>query len=75
MTGGVLTAGRDVFVGMGQRGVMAAIRQAYGSATTVAVQGERVLLSGTTKTGMTVQMWFNRAANLIETAYPVGGVR
>jgi hypothetical protein len=38
----------------------------------LSVQGERVLLEGVTKTGMTVQMWLNRATNVIETAYPVG---
>jgi hypothetical protein len=75
MVGGALTAGRDVFVGMGKRGVLAAIRQAYGSAGVVSVQSERLLLSGVTKTGMTVEMWFNRATNMIETAYPVGSVR
>lgn len=53
-------------------GVSAAIRQAYGSAKTVSVQGERVLLEGVTKTGMTVQMWLNKTTNVIETAYPVG---
>jgi len=36
------------------------------------VQGERVLLEGTAKTGITVQMWLNKATNVIETAYPVG---
>jgi hypothetical protein len=71
MMGGAQTAGKTLFVGLSERGVMAAIRQAYGSATTVAVQGERVLLSGVTKTGTTVEMWLNKATNLIETAYPV----
>jgi hypothetical protein len=71
MTGGALTEGRSVFVGLNERGVMAAIQQAYGSATTIAVQGERILLQGTTKTGMAVQMWLNKATNIIETAYPV----
>jgi hypothetical protein len=71
MAGGAKTAGRTIFTSLSERGVMAAIRQAYGNATTVAVQGERVLLSGVTKTGMTVEMWLNKATNLIETAYPV----
>ncbi|MCB1020412.1 MAG: hypothetical protein H6509_15125 [Bryobacterales bacterium] len=51
---------------------MAAIKQAYGTATTITAQGERVLLEGATKTGMTVRMWLNKATNMIETAYPVG---
>ena len=71
MTGGMVTEGRSVFVNLNQQGVMAAVQQAYGSATKVAVQGDRVLLSGTTKTGMTVEMWLNKATNTIETAYPV----
>ena len=57
--------------GTGQAELRAFIK-AYGSATTVAVQGERVLLQGITRTGMTVQMWLNKAERTIETAYPVG---
>jgi len=64
-------AGRSIFAGMNHRGVMAAIQQAYGSAATVAVQGERVLPRGVTKTGLTVEMWLNKATKVIETAYPV----
>jgi RHS repeat-associated protein len=71
MVDGALNAGKSVFVGLNEKGVMAAIRQAYGSATTVAVQGERALLSGVTKTGMRVEMWLNKATKMIETAYPV----
>lgn len=73
MTGGPFTAGRDVFVGLNQRGVIAAIRQSYGNAQRIAIQGERVLLSGVTRTGMRVEMWFNRVTRRIETAYPVNG--
>ena len=72
MAEGALTGGRDVFVNLDKAAVTAAIRQAYASATTVSVQGERVLLEGVTKTGMTVQMWLNKTKNVIETAYPVG---
>jgi RHS repeat-associated protein len=71
MAGGALTGGRSVFVNLDKEGVKAAIRQAYGSAKTVSVQGERVLLEGVTNTGMTVQMWLNKTTNVIETAYPV----
>jgi hypothetical protein len=70
MDGGALTDPRTVFTFLSEKGVREAIRQAYGSATTVLVQGDRVLLSGTTKTGMTVEMWFNKATKIIETAYP-----
>lgn len=72
MPGGALTEGRDVFVNPNGQGVQTAIRQAYGSATVMAVQGERVLFEGVTKTGMTVQMWLNKASKVIESAYPVG---
>jgi hypothetical protein len=36
------------------------------------VQGERVVLSGVTKDGTIIDMWFNRATKVIETAYPNG---
>jgi hypothetical protein len=71
MTGGPLTAGRTVFTNLNEKGVMAAIRQAYGSAKILHAQGERVLLSGSTKTGMNVEMWLNNSTKVIETAYPV----
>jgi RHS repeat-associated protein len=66
-----LAAGRSVFVDLTESGIMAAVRQAYASAETIAIQGERTLLSGVTQTGMTVEMWLNRATKTIETAYPV----
>ncbi len=72
MPGGAFTEGRDVFLNLTKDGALAAIEQAYGTATTVSVQGERVLLEGVTKNGMTVQMWLNKVTNKIETAYPVG---
>lgn len=72
MPGGALAEGRDAFLNLTKNGVVAAIEQTYGTATTVSVQGERVLLEGVTKTGLTVQMWLNKATNVIETAYPVG---
>ena len=73
MERGAKAAGRTVFAGMNERGVLAAVRQAYGSASTVRSQGDRVLLSGQTRTGLTVEMWFNKTTNVIETAYPVSG--
>ncbi|MBX3387811.1 MAG: hypothetical protein KF768_14690, partial [Phycisphaeraceae bacterium] len=75
MDGGRLIAGRDVFTGMSERGVMAAIRQAYGNATIVSVQNERLLLRGISKTGVVVEMWLNRATRTIETAYQVMVIR
>ena len=71
IVGGSKTAGKDVFVNLNKDGVLAAIRQAYGSARTVSVQGESVLLEGVTKTGMKVQMWLDKATKTIKTAYPV----
>ncbi len=73
MTGGRLTEGRNVFLNLNREGVLAAVRQAYQSATVLSVQGaERLQLVGKTKTGMTVEIWFNRVLNKIETAYPKG---
>lgn len=44
---------------------------AYESSTKVGVQGtDRVLLQGQGN-GLTTKMWFNKATNTIETAYPV----
>ena len=57
---------------MSKDGVLSAIEQAYNTATKVSVQGERVLLEGVTKTGVTVQMWLDKTTNTIQTAYPVG---
>jgi len=56
---------------MGEKGIMRAIKQGYKSSTTVTVQGERLLLQGQ-GSGLNIQMWFNRATNVIETAYTVG---
>jgi len=70
--GAPYSSGRTVFPGtMSERGIMSAIRDAYMSSTKVAVQGERVLLRGW-GAGMEIEMWFNKATNVIETAYPVG---
>jgi hypothetical protein len=71
MEEGARVLDKSVFVGLNERGVMAAIKQAYGSATTVALQGERVLLEGVTKISISVQMWLNKTTKIIETAYPV----
>jgi hypothetical protein len=52
----------------------AAIRQAYGNAEVIRRQETdgvlRLLLQGTTRTGMVIQMWFNASTNLIESAWP-----
>jgi hypothetical protein len=54
---------------MSPQAIEAAIREAYEHSTTVATQGDRVLLSGQGG-GYTIEMWFNRATGVIETAYP-----
>jgi len=70
--GGRLSAGRTVFPStMNDKGIMRAIRGAYESGTKVGVQGaDRVLLRGQGG-GLTIEMWFNKVTNTIETAYPV----
>jgi hypothetical protein len=70
--GAKYSAGRSVFPStMNEKGIMRAIREAYESSTMVAVQGtERILLQGHGR-GLTIAMWFNKATNAIETAYPV----
>jgi hypothetical protein len=72
MHGAKYSAGRTVFPStMNEKGIMRAIREAYGSSTKVGVQGaDRVLLQGQGR-GLTIEMWFNKATKTIETAYPV----
>ena len=56
---------------MDETSVMRAIRAAYQNSIKVGVQGiDRVLLRGE-GSGLTIEMWFNRATKTIETAYPV----
>jgi hypothetical protein len=55
---------------MSAKAVLAAIRAAYQSSTKAGVQGDRLKLLGEGG-GYTIEMWFNTATNLIETAYPV----
>jgi hypothetical protein len=70
MAGGPFTAGRTIFPNMSAKGIERAIRAAYESSAKVGVQGERVLLRGR-GAGLTIEMWFNKVTNTIETAYPV----
>ena len=74
MEGGTRTHGRDIFTMMTTSAVRAAIRQAYSNAEILERQEAggvvRLLLQGTTSTGMVVRMWFNTSTNLIETAWP-----
>jgi len=56
---------------MGREGIRSAIREAYGNAEKLGVQGaDRVRLLGT-GAGLEIEMWLNTASNVIETAYPV----
>ncbi len=72
ISGGPLTAGRTVFPStMNEKGVIRAIRDAYQSSTKVGVQGaDRIKLVGE-GAGLKIEMWFNKATNTIETAYPI----
>ncbi|MGW8724890.1 ricin-type beta-trefoil lectin domain protein [Streptomyces sp. NPDC055808] len=47
-----------------------AILNAYRFGRSVRTQGSRIQLQGMTD-GLVIEMWFDRAANLIETAYPI----
>ena len=53
-----------------QQAIEAAVREAYRFGAKAAVQGDRVLIQGTSG-GMTIQMWVNLVTETIETAYPV----
>lgn len=71
MEGGAFSEGKSVFAGMSEAGIRGAIREAYESSAKVAVQGDRIKLSGKGG-GFRIEMWFNRGTNVIETAYAVG---
>jgi len=47
-----------------------AIVEAYRGAKKLANQGERILVEGTTSSGMKIEMWVYKMKRLIETAYP-----
>jgi hypothetical protein len=65
-----LAGRKDVFPPrMDEKAVEAAIREAYSSCKKVETQGDRVKLVGTGG-GLTIEMWLNIPAKLIETAYP-----
>ena len=70
--GAPFSAGRTVFPStMSAKGIERAIRAAYETSTKVGVQGkDRILLQGQ-GSGLTIEMWFNKATKTIETAYPV----
>jgi RHS repeat-associated protein len=72
--GAIYAEGRTVFPStFGPKGIAVAVREAYGSATKVGVQGvDRVLLEGK-GTGLTIRMWFNTTTRIIETAFPYYG--
>lgn len=61
--------GKTVFRDMSE-GAKAATLEAYKYGEKVAVNGDRVLVRGYSQ-GLTIDMWVNRATNVIETAYPV----
>lgn len=70
-TGGPFAAGRTTFPElMNEKGIERAIREAYRYGEKIGIQGDRVLMRGTSG-GMTIEMWVNRATGMIETAYPV----
>lgn len=72
VAGGPFTAGRTIFPNtMSSSAIARAIRTAWGNAAKIEVQGiERVRLRGYGG-GLTIDMWFNKVTNMIETAYPV----
>ena len=48
-----------------------AVKSAYRNVTEkLATQGDRIKLRGVSDDGLTIEMWLNKKANLIETAYP-----
>lgn len=56
---------------MNAKGIESAMREAYSGARKIGTQGaDRLVLEGK-GAGLTIEMWFNKATNTIETAYPV----
>ncbi|SFQ51276.1 EndoU nuclease [Pseudarcicella hirudinis] len=57
---------------MSERQVNSAIRNAYKNVTEkLQTQGDRILLRGTTDSGLNIEMWLNTNTKTIETAYPI----
>jgi RHS repeat-associated protein len=57
---------------MTQKQVERAVRSAYRNVSDrIQTQGDRILLQGTSDQGLKVEMWLNKATNMIETAYPI----
>jgi uncharacterized protein RhaS with RHS repeats len=61
--------GKDLFGNMTPAQIEKAIRGAYRVCEKVMTQGDRVLVRGQYG-DMTIEMWVNKATNIIETAYP-----
>ena len=73
--GARIAAGRTVFPStMNEASILRAIRSAYETSSKVGVQLEgdvvRYQLQGS-GAGLRIEMWFNKATNVIETAYPI----
>lgn len=57
---------------MSPKQIERAVRQAYRTADSpIKAQGDRYRMRGSGG-GMTIEFWYNRKTDLIETAYPVG---
>ncbi|HEU4886918.1 MAG TPA: hypothetical protein VFV49_03455 [Thermoanaerobaculia bacterium] len=69
--GGAQTSARATkFIGMSERQIERAIREAYRNGRTVSTQGDTVRVLGQSN-GLTIEMWVNKATRIIESAYPV----
>ncbi|MFF2065091.1 hypothetical protein ACFVWZ_25370 [Streptomyces sp. NPDC058200] len=52
--------------------IESAVRQSYRNAgSPIKTQGDRYLMRGTGK-DMTIEFWYNKSTQIIETAYPIG---
>jgi hypothetical protein len=70
MSGGARSAFKTLFPdGMTTKQVERAVRTAYRYGEKIASQGDRVLMRGEAA-GLTIELWVNKAAKVIESAYP-----
>ena len=59
---------------MSPKQIEKSVKEAYCTLKPTKTQGERIQGRGTSKDGTIIEMWFNKATKVIETAYPKGRV-
>jgi hypothetical protein len=64
---------KDLFPGsMSPEQIEKAVKEAYSTAQKIGTKGDRIVLQGTSKDGLKIEMYLNPETKTIETAYPKG---